>query len=244
MGGLGQVLEEEGLATAQISLVREHTAVMRPPRALWVPFMLGRPLGLPDDPVFQKRVLRALLALLKAPTGPVLVDYPEDAPSTGADDSAGEGWVCPVSFPSNDGGPPSLAEGLRRELQTLRTWYDIGRERRGRTTVGASGLALEAVAAFLVAVAEGQTPPRPRPDLPYGEAVRLAGDDLKAFCYEAAMARPGPVPPAELDRWFWTQTTAARVLAAISDRCRVSDDPSMEQITDIVVPEELRSLLG
>ncbi len=244
MGGLGQVLEEEGLATAQISLVREHTAVMRPPRALWVPFMLGRPLGLPDDPAFQKRVLRALLALLEAPAGPLLVDYPEDVPPTGGGGDDGEGWVCPVSFPPNDDGPPSLAEDLRRELQTLRTWYDIGRERRGRTTVGPSGLAQEAVADFLVAVAEGQSPPNPRPDLPYGEAVRLAGDDLKAFCYEAAMAQPGPVPPAELDRWFWTQTTAARVLAAISDLCRDSDDPSMEQIANIVVPEELRPLLG
>ena len=35
--------------TTGISLVRENTASMQPPRALWVPFPLGRPLGVPDD---------------------------------------------------------------------------------------------------------------------------------------------------------------------------------------------------
>ena len=59
MGGLGHYLEREGLATAQISLIRVHTEKIRPPRALWVPFELGRPLGTPDEPDFQTRVLRA-----------------------------------------------------------------------------------------------------------------------------------------------------------------------------------------
>ena len=62
MSALGHYLESEGLATASISLIRLHTEKIRPPRALWVPFELGRPLGVPDDPAFQTRVLRALLA--------------------------------------------------------------------------------------------------------------------------------------------------------------------------------------
>jgi hypothetical protein len=40
----------------QISLVREHTEKINPPRALWVPFELGRPVGPPDEPAFQRRV--------------------------------------------------------------------------------------------------------------------------------------------------------------------------------------------
>ena len=63
MGGLGHFLEDEGVPTVQISLIREHTEIIKPPRALWVPFMLGRPLGVPDDGEFQKRVLRSALAL-------------------------------------------------------------------------------------------------------------------------------------------------------------------------------------
>ena len=88
MGGLGHFLEREGLATTQISLVREHTAVMKPPRALWVPFELGRPLGEPGDAAFQRRVLMAALDLLDAAPDPVLVDFPDDAPSAAdVDDS-------------------------------------------------------------------------------------------------------------------------------------------------------------
>ena len=56
--------------------MREHTEVVRPPRALWVTFELGRPLGVPDDPAFQSRVLRAALAMLDRTDGPLIVDYP------------------------------------------------------------------------------------------------------------------------------------------------------------------------
>ena len=68
MGALGHFLEREGIPTTGISLVREHTEVMQPPRALWVTFVLGRPLGAPDDPALQTRVLEAALALLDAPS--------------------------------------------------------------------------------------------------------------------------------------------------------------------------------
>lgn len=70
MGALAHYFEEEGLSTTQISLVREHTEAIRPPRALWVPFELGRPLGQPNDSEFQMRVLRACLGLLDADSGP------------------------------------------------------------------------------------------------------------------------------------------------------------------------------
>lgn len=81
MGALGHYLEEEGIPTTQISLIREHTVFIRPPRALWVPFELGRPLGRPGDPDFQLDVLRAAFTLLESPTGPVLRDFPTEAAS-------------------------------------------------------------------------------------------------------------------------------------------------------------------
>ena len=71
MGALGHYIEREGVPTAQVSLIREQTAAIRPPRALWVPFMLGRPFGAPNAPDFQRKVLRALLALFERPAGPV-----------------------------------------------------------------------------------------------------------------------------------------------------------------------------
>ena len=83
MGALGHYLEAEGIATTQISLVREHTEALAPPRALWVPFMLGRPFGAPGNPGFQRKVLLAALGLLERHSdsgGPVLEDFQEDAP--------------------------------------------------------------------------------------------------------------------------------------------------------------------
>ena len=69
-------LENGGVATLMISLVRDHVQRARPPRALHCEFPFGRPLGRPRDPAFQSDVLMALLELLTHPQGPVLVDYP------------------------------------------------------------------------------------------------------------------------------------------------------------------------
>ena len=60
--------------------MREHTEIVRPPRALWVTFELGRPLGIPDDAPFQRRVVEAALRLLARTDGPLIADYPEHAP--------------------------------------------------------------------------------------------------------------------------------------------------------------------
>ncbi len=79
MGGLAHYLEDEGIPTTQISLIREDTQQIRPPRALWVPFELGNPLGAPDQPELQTRVLRAVLGLLERETGPVLANWQEKA---------------------------------------------------------------------------------------------------------------------------------------------------------------------
>ncbi|MEC7303801.1 MAG: selenoprotein B, partial [Pseudomonadota bacterium] len=80
MSALGHYLEAEGLPTTQISLVRMHTEVIQPPRALWVPFELGRPFGTRCEAAFQRRVISAALALFESESGPVMKDFPEDAP--------------------------------------------------------------------------------------------------------------------------------------------------------------------
>jgi len=105
-------LEGEGISTTQISLIRVHTEIIRPPSELWVPFELGRPLGAPGNPWLQRRVLLAVLELPDAPEGPLLVDFPEDAPEDAAGGDKGlEGWSCPVSF------APELMEETDLERQ-------------------------------------------------------------------------------------------------------------------------------
>jgi hypothetical protein len=233
VGGLGHFLEDEGVATVQISLVREHTEVMRPPRALWVPFMLGRPLGVPDDAEFQKRVLRSALALLNAPSGPVLEDYLEEAPEVDMDE---EGWVCPISF--NRAEDVSLGERLRREIQQYRTWYDLHVQRRGRTSVGVSGLDLETLAAFLVDHAEGGSTTSPNPDVGAARMLRLSVDDLKTFFFEAAGAQPGSASPKQLNAWFWTSTTAGETIITLWRRVKDMEDRDFKRLTGLLVPRE------
>lgn len=63
MSALGHYLEEEGIATVVIALIRPQAENTRPPRALWVPFELGRPIGPPGDAAFQKRVILAALGI-------------------------------------------------------------------------------------------------------------------------------------------------------------------------------------
>ena len=58
-GVLARVFEEHGLVTTSISLVREHTERVKPPRALFVPFPFRHPLGEANDPELQTRVMRA-----------------------------------------------------------------------------------------------------------------------------------------------------------------------------------------
>ncbi len=234
MGGLGHILEQEGLATTQISLVCEHTATMKPPRALWVPFELGRPLGEPGDAAFQRRVLMAALELLDAPQGPVLVDFPDEAPS--AVDV--EGWACPINLK-----PPvrdlSEAEALREEMEAeiaqLAPWYDIAVEKLGRTTVGPSEMEVPDAARFVGAFLEGAPEENPRPEMPITEAFRLASDDVKAYCLLAASAQPGAASSSQLLHWFWDETVTGRVFLTLKDLCLASEDGDMKDLGRFVL---------
>ena len=81
VSALAHYLEDEGLATVAISLIRPQTENTKPPRALWVPFELGRPFGPPSDTAFQKRVILAALGMLERDNGPVIIeDFPDDDP--------------------------------------------------------------------------------------------------------------------------------------------------------------------
>lgn len=68
-------LEREGIATVSISLLREVTAQLKPPRALWVPFPMGFPLGEPNNPGLQHQIIAASLRLLERNDAPVLEGY-------------------------------------------------------------------------------------------------------------------------------------------------------------------------
>jgi hypothetical protein len=70
-----QVLEQEDIATASITLLENVTAKIRPPRALAVPYPLGFPLGEADNPPLQRSILTALLELVGRSDVPVLESW-------------------------------------------------------------------------------------------------------------------------------------------------------------------------
>ena len=80
MSGLAHYFEAEGFATVLVGFVREHIELIKPPRALWLDFPMGRPMGKPNDPEYQLKVIRAAFELFDAPSGPVLEDFPDVIP--------------------------------------------------------------------------------------------------------------------------------------------------------------------
>jgi len=62
-------LESRGIATVCLSLLREVTEKVKPPRTLVVPFGWGQPLGPPGLAEIHEAVVDAALAMLGEPTG-------------------------------------------------------------------------------------------------------------------------------------------------------------------------------
>lgn len=239
MSGLAKFLEDEGLATTLIALVRQQAEDVSPPRALWVPFPLGRPFGVPNDAPFQTRVLKSALALLDRPSGPVLEDFPEDAPADPVADD-GEGWVCPVSFPK----PVAASEGeqldrVLAEIQELAPWYEVSLGLRGRTTVGASGLKTEDAARYLASFAADMMTQSPLESVAVADALRLSAEDIKAYYFEAATAQPGSGSPQAVLQWFWFETQAAVLIRALRDVCITSKDPAIFDVGDFMLVDTL-----
>lgn len=75
VGLIQRAIEYAGMTTVSISLLREITEKTRPPRALYVPYPLGYPLGEPNNPDLQTRIMRAAFALLPRTDFPVLEDF-------------------------------------------------------------------------------------------------------------------------------------------------------------------------
>jgi len=217
-----------GIATVALNLIRPVAEAIKPPRALWVPFPFGRPLGPPNRPDIQIDVLRQTLALVDQPAAPALVDYPdtfeEAIPSEG-------GWSCPVSFPNPE--PKTELDALRAQLNSeaelLRPWFDEGIRARGRTTIGISGKGVDSIGEMLgimasfsldceMGVPDGFKQPMP-------QLLRYLAADIRAFYSEAAISKPGDQFPSpdDLEEWFFLETVAGDVFYQVRERLLGTD---------------------
>ncbi|MBT3943818.1 MAG: hypothetical protein HOC77_05825 [Chloroflexi bacterium] len=195
-----------------------------PSRSLWVPFELGRPLGVPDDADFQIGVLKSLLGLFNRKSGPVIEDYPIESPVTAETDAA---WSCTIPLPPlPDTTTPAeaLKQALLQEVGSLAPWHAESMRRMGRTSFGLSGLTPESmpeVAAFLADVASGENPePLSGLSEPLPIAIRYMADDAKAYYMEAANEQPGSDSPGGTRMWTWIyhETRMGQVFYDLRDR--------------------------
>ena len=212
-----------------MSLIREQTAAIAPPRALWVPFMLGRPFGAPNDAAFQRRVLMHLLSLFDAARGPVLEDFPEDAP---VDPGDMQGYACPVSFEPTAPSADDPAGALMAEIAQLAVWHEQARHRRGRTTVGIAGMPIEDSARLVASFLREEKAAKPQPELALGTLLKRCCDDIKTYYFEAAGAQPGQLSARAIDRWFWRDTAAARAFIRVREIGLGHPDPSVAPSVD------------
>jgi hypothetical protein len=221
---IARVLENAGLSTTSISLVREHTEKVLPPRALFVPFPFGMALGRPHEPELQHRVLRAALELLQEPSGPVLRDFPDD-------EAVGEEPGAPLqaSGVETEAKPADVA----METTQMRRYHEQWVERTGRTSVGLSKIPptrFRGVVRFLeafVAGGEADMAERPR-EMPLHVFVRVCVDDLKAMYYEARMVMKPNETGADIARWFWGETALGGLIRQVKVKMEASDDPAMK----------------
>lgn len=242
MGALGHYLEAAGIATTQISLVREHTAALAPPRALWVPFMLGRPFGAPDNAAFQRKVLLGALRLLEREAGPVLEDFSEEAPPDS--NPAPQGLSCPVSFPvmKKEG---ALSQNLADEVAQLQAWHDVAVRHRGRSTLGVTGLEPEEIVHHLSRWLDGNEPSWTAVGTNRGETLKHACDELRAYYLEAKSVQPGTHSSRSMQEWFWKETVAGAAVLAVRKIAAASNDASVKGVAvQSLVPRAVEVMLS
>jgi hypothetical protein len=237
VSALAHYLEDEGLATTIVSLVRIHSETIKPPRTLWVPFELGRPLGGPHDKITQRRVLVSALALLESEAAPpLLVD--DDAVDAGTDPDPS--WRNPITIQPRTIDPADIGDTLTKlldELAEVEPTYRRRLDATGRTTFGVVGLDIRGVLTYLMSYLADAPDASPHPDMAPNLAMRFAADDLKTFYLEAATAGDGTPSSWQLGTWFWRETAAAKLLIALRAKTKQSDNKSLAQIgTVFLVP--------
>lgn len=212
---LSRIFEERGLCTVGISLVREHTVKIKPPRAVFVPFPFGIPLGHRYDVREQRAVLEAAFATLDAPSGPVLVDFTApDRNERGA----------PLQAADVEVSAEARAIDLAGEVDAMVAEWgaDAG--------LGLSRVPPQRFVEFVrflqddVAGSESDAFERP-PDLARPQFVRYGVDDLRRMYMDVRMRTHPEESSDDRQRWFLGRTALGAFLRELRDHMNASEDP-------------------
>ena len=221
---LARVLEAQGLSTVVLALVREFVEKVRPPRAVYVPFPFGAPVGMPGDREQQLAVLRTALKTFEATSGPTLVDYE-------------------AALPPGHSAAPTVASAIERsqqpavdaatETSMMRRYYEQWLADHGdKTAVGLSGIPAVRfrgiIRSFEAFVKDPDADIRERPEsVSRPEFIRYCSDDLKAMFLEGRMIMKPGETPEQANRWLWGETALGRLLVDVKDQMERSDDENM-----------------
>ncbi len=194
---IARAFEANGIATVVLNSIRSFAERMHPPRALYCEFPIGRPLGKPRDPEFQRRVLLCALALLDRPSGPVLEDFSE-----AIDDHVDEAMTCTIP-PGTD---PSLPKAVD-EARALRPAFDRGAT-GGMSSIEDPQMVYDALAGF-DRIAHGA----PWPEAGIQPNPMRAAGLIAAYYQQAAMGLADHVPLArQAESWYANHTAAAHTM--------------------------------
>ena len=222
---LAHLFEAAGLATVAIGSIREQIYGTAPPRGLFCDFPLGRPLGVPNDAPFQRRVMERAFGLLERDE-PVVEDYDVAI----EDDDAG-----PLSCPL----PPRMdatAHPAVDEAKGLLPAYDRAVARFGNRAGAVRVLDADAVPAAIeafVRVAEGQ--PWKQAGIP-GIPARVS-QDIRGYYELAALEIAAHTPAAWAGyRWFRDRTKTGAVIRKARDAMR--DSGAKEPLWRFLLPSD------
>lgn len=213
---IARVLEERGLSTVGISLVREHTVKIKPPRAVWVPFPFGMSIGHRHDVKEQRAVLDLAFSTFDAASGPVLVDF-----------IAAERRERAAPLQSSDVEIEAQARtiDLAGEVEATRA--------RWKAHAGLSGVAPERfgdLARFLAGYMPSEDVDfagRP-PDVSLLQFIRYGVEDLRVMYMEARMQALPEEASDDRQRWLLGSTALGVLLRTLRDRMEASADPKIK----------------
>jgi hypothetical protein len=229
---LAHYFESAGFATVLVGFVREHIEAVKPARALWLDFPMGRPMGKPNDPEYQKKVIRAAFKLLEAKSGPVLEDFSDVIPVK----DGRMGYALPVELvisADEVGDVDALLAEVQNEIEGLRSAYDASVTARGRTTVGASEVAVTDLAPYIAAFVKGDKPGSPRKGMTAIPLLKLVVEDLAAYYTETRTHRDDIDDIELLGKWFWEETKAGQLLMWLEAVSLASEDRVLSQIVEM-----------
>ena len=207
--------------------MREHTEKVKPPRAVYVPFPLGMPLGHPGNAAEQDAVLDLAFSTLAAPSGPVLLEY--------RDEAAAQEAGSPVQASDVAVSDEARSADLATEVTLMRRYWEQRLAATGRSGVGLSQIPpqrFRGVVRFLEAFVDDTTADageRPA-DMPRPVFIRNCIEDLRVMYAEARLQTHPRESSEDRARWLLGSTALGVMIRRLRDAADASDDPKIKAL--------------